>query len=66
MMPRRYASSHCVLVKKVFTTKRTKDTKDSENYYVSISYFVLFATFVVKMSVSILVAALRRCALRGE
>jgi hypothetical protein len=30
------------------TTKRTKDTKLSENYYISILNFVLFATFVVK------------------
>src|SRR5262244_3948474 len=29
------------------TTKRTKDTKVG-NYYISIFYFVLFATFVVK------------------
>ena len=34
------------------------------NYYISISYFVLFATFVVIVSVSILVAALPRWALR--
>jgi hypothetical protein len=37
----------------------------SENYYISISSFVLFATFVVIMSVSILVAAQPRWALRG-
>ena len=30
------------------TTKRTKDTKDSENCSISISYFVLFGNFVVK------------------
>jgi hypothetical protein len=35
----------------------------SENYYyyISMSSFVLFATFVVIMSVSILIAALPRC-----
>ena len=31
------------------TTNRTKDTKDSGNYYISISSFVLFATFVVNI-----------------
>jgi hypothetical protein len=36
------------------------------DYYILISYFVLFATFVVKMSVPISVAALPRCALRGK
>jgi len=39
------------------TTKRTKDTKDSEINYISISSFVLFATFVVKFLFPILVAA---------
>jgi hypothetical protein len=36
------------------------------NYYISISYFVLFATFVVIMSGSILVATSPRWVLRGE
>jgi hypothetical protein len=38
----------------------------SGNYYISTSSFVLFATFVVIMSVSILVATQPRCVLRGE
>ena len=36
------------------------------NYYISISNFVLFATFVVIMSGSILVATSPRWVLRGE
>ncbi len=32
----------------VLTTNRTKDTKDSEIITFQFSYFVLFATFVVK------------------
>jgi nitrate reductase NapE component len=39
------------------TTKRTKDTKDWEIITFQFLNFVLFANFVVIMSVSILVAA---------
>ena len=36
------------LTKDILTTKRTKDTKDSEIITFQFPYFVLFATFVVK------------------
>ena len=47
------------------TTKRTKDTKDSEIITFQFSSFVLFATFVVKYLFRFLVAALPRWGLRG-
>ena len=50
MMPRRYASSHCVLGKKEYSPRRHEGHEGLEVMYISMSYFVLFATFVVKMS----------------
>jgi hypothetical protein len=48
------------------TTKRTKDTKDSEIYYISISSLRALRDLRGEFSVSALLAALPRCALRGE
>jgi hypothetical protein len=48
------------------TTKRTKETKDSEIIVFQFSSFVLFATFVVKYLFRFWFAALPRWVLRGE